>query len=303
MDPHEHPHGTSPPADAALGDEALRRERELLQTIIDSIPVMITLYQPDTKILRINPEFVRITGWSTPGTSLMEQCYPDPEYREKVRRYMESCTPGWRDFRIRTADGRDVETTWANIRLSDGRQVGIGLDISERRRADAALRDSEERFRDLFENANDIIYTADLQGRITSVNKRAEGMIGFTHQEFLERSAWDLAPPEYHAVMQEALRRKLAGESSPTVYEMQVVCKDGRRVPMEISTPPAVARRPAGRHSGHRPRHHRAQTGRAIAARQRADAGPIAARRSRRQLGTGPDDPRGCQCQRAALVG
>jgi PAS domain S-box-containing protein len=222
--------------DRMRAQEALHNEQELLQTIIDSIPVMITLYEPDTNVLRLNPEFVRVTGWSAAGSSLMEQCYPDPAYREAARRYMESCAPGWKDFRIRTADGRDVETTWANIRLSDGRQVGIGLDISERRRADAALRDSEERFRDLFENANDIIYTLDLQGRVSSINKRAEWLFSYRREELLGHGVAEIVPPEYHNAMQEALRRKLAGEVSPTIYEMEIICKDGRRVPLEVSS-------------------------------------------------------------------
>ncbi len=133
-------------ADPARAEEALHRERELLQAIIDAIPVMITLYEPDTRVLRLNREFERVIGWTVAGTageSLMELCYPDPAYREEVRQFMVSCAAGWRDFRMRTRDGRQVETAWANIRLSDGRQVGIGLDVTERRRAERALRDSE----------------------------------------------------------------------------------------------------------------------------------------------------------------
>jgi PAS domain S-box-containing protein len=230
--------------------EDLRHERELLQAIIDAIPVMITLYEPDTSVLRLNPEFERVTGWAMPesaGASLMDQCYPDPAYRAEVRQYMQSCAAGWKDVRLRTRDGRELETAWANIRLSDGRQVGIGLDVSERRRAVAALRESEERYRDLFENANDIIYTLDLEGRITSANKRAQQTFGYTPEEMLGRSVADIVPPEYHVRMHDALRRKLAGEPAPTVYELEVVCKDGRRVPLEVSSRLIVrGGRPAG---------------------------------------------------------
>jgi two-component system cell cycle sensor histidine kinase/response regulator CckA len=55
---------------------------------------------------------------------------------------------------------------------------GLLPDHAERRRAEEALRESEARFRDLFENANDIIYTLDLEGHITSVNKRVEQTFG-----------------------------------------------------------------------------------------------------------------------------
>ncbi len=226
------------PAPAAERADAAR-EHELLQAIIDAVPVMITLYEPDTKVLRLNPEFTRVVGWTAAdaaGVSLMDECYPDPAYRAEVRQFMESCAPGWKDVRMRTRDGRDVETIWANIRLSDGRQVGIGLDVSERRRAHQALRESEERYRELFENANEIIYTLDLEGRITSVNRRGEQALGYERAEWMGRNSADLVAPEHHARLFEALRQKLAGAASPTVYEVELLCKDGRRLPVEINS-------------------------------------------------------------------
>ncbi len=213
----------------------LRREQELLQTIIDALPVMITLYEPNTNVLRVNPEFERVTGW-TAEPSLMERCFPDPEHREEARQFMLACAPGWKDFLTRTRDGREVETCWANIRLSDGRQVGIGLDVRERRRAEAALRESEERYRDLYENANDIIYTLDLHGRITSVNKRALRALGYEEEDCVGRNVGELVPPEHHVRMQDALRRKLAGEADPTAYKLELIRKDGRRVALEVSS-------------------------------------------------------------------
>jgi PAS domain S-box-containing protein len=112
--------------DRRRAEEALDRERALLETIIEKIPVMLTVYEPDARVLRLNPAFERATGWSArdaAGVSLMEQCYPDPDYRERVRQFMQSCRDGWMDVRMRTRDGRDLETSWANVRLADGTQV------------------------------------------------------------------------------------------------------------------------------------------------------------------------------------
>ncbi len=134
--------------DRKRAEEALHRERELLQTIIDKIPVMLTVYEPDAKVLRLNPAFERAVGWSArdaAGVSLMEACYPDPAYRERVREFMQSCRDGWMDLRMRTRDGRDLETSWANVRLSSGTQVGIGLDITDRKRYEEALKDADRR--------------------------------------------------------------------------------------------------------------------------------------------------------------
>jgi signal transduction histidine kinase len=79
------------------------------------------------------------------GVSLMEQCYPDPRYRQRVQEFMQSCRDGWLDIRMRTRDGRDLETSWANVRLSDGTQVGIGIDITDRKRYEDSLRDADRR--------------------------------------------------------------------------------------------------------------------------------------------------------------
>lgn len=119
--------------------EGLRRERELLQSIIDTIPVMITLFEPGQKVLRVNREFERVIGWKADEmspTSLMEECYPDPAYREEVSQFMESVRGEWRDIRMRARGGRDIETSWANISISDSTEVGIGIDITDRKRAE-----------------------------------------------------------------------------------------------------------------------------------------------------------------------
>ncbi|MBE7550485.1 MAG: response regulator [Anaerolineales bacterium] len=118
---------------------ALDRERELLQKIFDKIPVMIVLYRPDTRVLQLNQEFERVTGWSTEEArqgDLMARCYPDPTYREEVQAFMESAQEGWKDIVMTTREGQTLQTMWSNLRLSDETQVGIGVDITERKRAE-----------------------------------------------------------------------------------------------------------------------------------------------------------------------
>jgi GAF domain-containing protein len=66
----------------AAAERALKSERELLRTIIDSAPVMITLYNPETGMLQLNRQFEHLLGWTAePVTadSLMERCFPDLE--------------------------------------------------------------------------------------------------------------------------------------------------------------------------------------------------------------------------------
>lgn len=121
-------------------EETLRRERELLQKIFDRIPVMIAMYGPDTRVLQLNREFERLTGWTTAEArqvNLMEKCYPDPRYREEVLAYMKSLQEGWKDLEMTTKQGQVLDSSWSNIQLSDDTQIGIGIDIRYRRQAEA----------------------------------------------------------------------------------------------------------------------------------------------------------------------
>ena len=118
-------------------EDELRRERELLQAMYDTIPVMLTIYDPSILEVAINKHVERVTGWTredTDGSNIMDLAYPDPEYRAAVAEYMQSLEPGFRDFLMMAKGGMPVETTWANVALRDGRQVGIGLDVSDLRR-------------------------------------------------------------------------------------------------------------------------------------------------------------------------
>ena len=108
-------------------------------------------------------------------------------------------------------------------------------DITARREATIALAASEQLYRDLFEDANDLVYTLDLGGHVTALNRKGEEIIGYTRQEMLGRSIDPLiVAPERDAVFG-MLGRKLAGEPR-TTYELTLRRKDGRLVRLEISS-------------------------------------------------------------------
>lgn len=120
-----------------------QQELELRQALFEAIPMMLTVYSPDTRIVTLNPEFERLTGWTNEaarGISLMEAIYPDPIYRAEVAAYMSSLVPGWRDIEMVARDGHVIQSVWANIRLTDERQVGIGIDITQLKQTENRLR-------------------------------------------------------------------------------------------------------------------------------------------------------------------
>ncbi len=103
------------------------------------------------------------------------------------------------------------------------------------REANAALEASEERYRELFENANDVVFTINLEGKFTSINRAGERIGGYGRDETSPKSFYEVAAPEYHKLLREIAERKLTGERS-TTYELEILTKDRRRVPLEVST-------------------------------------------------------------------
>jgi PAS domain S-box-containing protein len=111
----------------------------------------------------------------------------------------------------------------------------VDIDITERKRAEAALIASERQYRDLLERANDIVATFDFEGRITSMNAAAERVLGYTPAELVGRALREFVPPEEMPMHDAMLARKLAGELS-TRYEMHIRSKDGRTVTLEVNS-------------------------------------------------------------------
>jgi PAS domain S-box-containing protein len=110
------------------------RQKEMLQAILDIIPAMIIYFDPEQRVAYGNLAWEEISGWTLEDMQerdLLEEFYPDPEYRRTVCEFIMRAEGVWQNFRTRVRDGSVIDTRWANVKLSDGTNIGIGQDITD----------------------------------------------------------------------------------------------------------------------------------------------------------------------------
>lgn len=106
--------------------------------------------------------------------------------------------------------------------------------LEQREAAEEALREGEERYRVLVENANDIVYMLSLDGRITSINKAAETITGYSTDELLSMNIKDLAAAGSKPVIEQMLETK-NGNGTRTNFEITIHTKNGNLLTLEVS--------------------------------------------------------------------
>jgi PAS domain S-box-containing protein len=133
--------------DRKRAEDELRRQKEILQKIFENIPVMIGFVGQGGHIELVNPEWERRTGWTLEevheqNLGTLAETYPDPHYRQMALDFVTMSTGEWTEIKMRVRDGRVIDAATAVVHLSDGMSLGIGQDITERKRTEAALQDA-----------------------------------------------------------------------------------------------------------------------------------------------------------------
>lgn len=123
-------------------DSNSRAMGERFEAIVNHIPLMVSLFDPEGKFVWINPGWEKELGWdldSMNQVDMLSEFYPDPVNRQEVLQFMTSGSTEWRDFLTRKRDGTNIYTSWANVRLSNGFTIGIGRNINESKQSEAKL--------------------------------------------------------------------------------------------------------------------------------------------------------------------
>jgi diguanylate cyclase (GGDEF)-like protein/PAS domain S-box-containing protein len=114
--------------------------------------------------------------------------------------------------------------------------IGFVKDITEQKKMEEMLRSSEEKYRELFDNASDFVYSTDPAGFFTSVNRSLLDVLGYNYDEIVGEHISKIMSPENLAIAQMMMAKKISGDTKVTQYELDIICKDGRSVPVEVNS-------------------------------------------------------------------
>lgn len=223
--------------------ESERKYRQVIENARDII------YMTDKRgfFTFINNVALRITGYSKEeivGKHYLE--FIPSDYSEEVEKFYkdqfnEKSVTTYFEFPCLKKSG-GVVWLGQNVQpLIEGGTVSgfqvIARDITDRKIAEEALRESEERYKELFENAYDLIYTHDVDGAFTSVNEASCRILGYTPAEFLTLNFREIVEPSHIAITEENFRKKVENGIEITgPYETLLRTKDGRLRWLEVTS-------------------------------------------------------------------
>jgi diguanylate cyclase (GGDEF)-like protein/PAS domain S-box-containing protein len=224
--------------------EALVESENRFRALVNNSNDVITLIDPTATILYDSPGVSKLLGVSPGqrlGCRLFQWIHPDdlPPMRKMHEELLR--TPGARlraQLRLRHADEtwRWCDSWATNLIEEPGvRALVISFwDITELKSVETALRESEQRYRKLIEDASDVIFTTDTDGRFTSVNSVGAQISGYTRQELLGMHLEQLTAPKSLAAVRQAIAARRGGGKA-SALEAELLTRDGRRVAMEVS--------------------------------------------------------------------
>ena len=243
--------------------EELIKVKDYLNNIIESSLDGIVVGDSTGNIVKVNDSFLKLIGYrfeEVNGKHIMELSITekgtyesttgetvkiDEEYFNNAKKvtyeklFEEGKVTNWEAYYLHK-DKKIVPVEMNITYLYNERgeitgSVGINRDITERRKAIAALKKSEEKYHKFIELANAGIIVAE-NDKITKVNRKAEEIYGYSKEELLGQSPRILTPDKYRGKHREVLNEIMkSGKAKKTIFEEEGMKKDGSLIPIEIS--------------------------------------------------------------------
>ena len=244
-----------------IAEKEIRESKDFLENIFKTNADGIMTCNPEGFITMVNDSAAHMLGYSREeliGIHAKKLGPEGAEYKENVMKYLgklhEDSFFTIFEYPLVKKDGSLVDTEMNATLLKDNEgnitEVLSNIrDITERKKSEEALKLSEERYYTLIEHANDAIISANEEGVITNVNKKAEEMYGYSREELLGKSALLLVAPVDRKQQEQFLdnfknHKKYSIVKKP--IEGKHVRKDGKEFPVESSFSSSIV---YGKHS------------------------------------------------------
>jgi PAS domain S-box-containing protein len=214
-------------------EEELRKSEEKYRVIFESFHDVY--YQTDKEglITIISPSVRTQAGYDPEDIigHLVTDFYLNPDDRETfIEKLKETGTVNDYELKLKAKDGRVIEVSASSNLVfgKGGKPVGVeGVlrDITERKRAEEALRESEEKYRELIENLSEVIYALDQNGRLTYVSPAVKSLIGYYPKELESNPFSEWIHQEDLSRAREGFQKVLSGKSTNSEYG--IISKSG----------------------------------------------------------------------------
>ncbi|ACZ41363.1 diguanylate cyclase/phosphodiesterase with PAS/PAC and GAF sensor(s) [Thermobaculum terrenum ATCC BAA-798] len=228
----------------SLEAEALRKSEERNQLISRATNDAIWDWDLSTNRIIWNDAIQRLFGYEADHefeTSIEwweERCHPDDieRLRESLYGAINSDADVWaEEYRFRKADGSYAYVLDRGYIVRDAsgkaiRAVGSMLDITHRIEAAKALRESEERFKAIFEDSAIGMALIDQEGRILKTNKALTKILGYTQNDLIEKNFLELVHPDHESTLRGRFTRIFSGKNTHYHVEQRYIHKDGHEI-------------------------------------------------------------------------
>ncbi len=226
-------------------EEALRETTESLRAIVQSSPLAIISSDLQRRIRIWNPAAERMFGWESSEVIGRPHPHIPPEMKEEYETIRRRVLNGERilnrEVIRQKRDGMrfPVSSSMAPLNDASGRVIGImalQVDVSDRKKAEEALKESEALHRTIVEHSNDMIWTVDAEGRFMFVNRRAEEIGGYKIQDLLGKPFAFIINQEDVGRLSGLLKKVMNGE--PQQFEVEIRKHDGGTRSLSVNSAP-----------------------------------------------------------------
>lgn len=229
----------------------LKAERDFIDSVLNTVGALVIVLDAEGRIVRFNRACEEVTGYS--AEEVRGRPFWDflllPEEVEQVRgvfrELLNNLANRYENYWVtKSGERRFISFTNTALLGSDGLVeyvIASGLDITEKQRLEQALRESEEKYRSLVEEANVVVLSTDTEGKITFLNPYAQRFFGYAPEEILGRHIVGTIVPEAETEAGDLARMVAEVAAHPEEYgysEQENVTREGRRVWMAWSNQP-----------------------------------------------------------------